>query len=167
MVFHATSAQVDFETEVDWQDKHRFLKTGFCTTLQANTARHEIQFGHCQKPTTRNNTLEQAMFEVLNHRYTDLSETRYGVAVLNDCKYGVSVEGGDIRLSLHKGGCRPDPRGDAGLHQFTYSFLPHMGGFSAENAVLPGYALNIALDCAARRTGLPVLPGSGCRPRDP
>ncbi len=144
MVFHAGSARVDFETVLDWQDKHRFLKVGFDTTVQSGSARHEIQFGHCLKPTTRNHSIEQAMFEVLNHRFTDLSETRYGVAVLNDCKYGVSVEGGDIRLSLHKGGCRPDPRGDAGNHRFTYAFLPHEGGFSASNTVLPGYELNAA-----------------------
>ena len=47
-----------------------------------------------------------------------------------------------MRLSLHKGGIRPDPRGDAGTHRVTYSFLPHMGGFSAETVIKPAYALN-------------------------
>lgn len=150
MVFYADSPRVDFETVIDWQDKHHFLKTSFDTTVKAPTARHEIQFGYAQKPTTRNNSYEQAMFEVVNHKYTDLSETRYGVAVLNDCKYGVSVEGSDIRLSLHKGGCRPDPRGDVGVHSFTYSFLPHAGGFSADTVVKPAYELN-----------LPALPFDG------
>ncbi len=142
MIFYSTTPRVDFETVIDWKDKHRFLKVDFNTTIMSNTARHEIQFGHCQKPTTRNNSIEQAMFEVLNHKFTDLSETRYGVALLNDCKYGISVEGSDMRLSLHKGGCRPDPRGDAGVHECVYSFLPHIGAFSSENVVLPAYSLN-------------------------
>lgn len=142
MVFYSTTPRVDFETIIDWKDKHRFLKVDFDTTIMTNFARHEIQFGHSLKPTTRNNSLEQAMFEVLNHKFTDLSETRYGVALLNDCKYGISVEGSDMRLSLHKGGCRPDPRGDEGVHECVYSFLPHIGGFSAENVVLPAYSLN-------------------------
>lgn len=143
MIFYAHSPRVDFETIIDWNAKHRFLKTAFDTTVKSNTARHEIQFGYCQKPTTRNNTLEQAMFEVLNHKYTDLSEPRYGISVLNDCKYGVSVEGSSIRLSLHKGGCNPDPRGDIGIHECVYSFLPHIGGFKAESVVHPAYCLNV------------------------
>jgi len=142
MIFYSTTPRVDFETIVDWKDKHRFLKVGFDTTVRSNFARHEIQFGHSLKPTSRNNSIEQAMFEVVNHKFTDLSETRYGVALLNDCKYGISVEGSDMRLSLLKGGCRPDPRGDVGVHEFVYSFLPHVGGFSAENVVLPAYSLN-------------------------
>lgn len=142
MIFYSTTAQVDFETIIDWKEKHRFLKVGFNTTVMSRTARHEIQFGNLQRPTSRNNSIEQAMFEVVNHKYTDLSETRYGVAILNDCKYGISVEDSDIRLSLHKGGTRPDPRGDEGVHECVYSFLPHVGGFSAENVILPAYSLN-------------------------
>ena len=142
MIFYSTTPRVDFETVIDWNDKHRFLKVDFDTTIVSNTARHEIQFGHCQKPTTRNNSYEQAMFEVVNHKFTDISETRYGVSILNDCKYGISVEGSDMRLSLHKGGCRPDPRGDAGIHECVYSFLPHTGDFSADNVILPAYGLN-------------------------
>ncbi len=142
MVFHAHTPRIDFETEIEWHDVRRFLKTAFDTSILARQARHEIQFGYATKPTTRNNAIEQAMFEVLNHKYTDLSETQYGCAILNDCKYGISVEGGSMRLSLHKGGIRPDPRGDAGTHRVTYSFLPHMGGFSAETVIKPAYALN-------------------------
>ena len=142
MIFYADDARVDFDTEMDWHDKRRFLKTAFDTSILARQARHEIQFGYAMKPTTRNNAIEQAMFEVVNHKYSDLSETQYGCAILNDCKYGISVEGGKMRLSLHKGGIRPDPRGDAGVHRVIYSFLPHMGGFNADTVIKPAYALN-------------------------
>ncbi len=64
--------------------------------------------------------------------------------MLNDCKYGVSVEGGSLRLSLHKGGTHPDYKGDHdGIHTCVYSFLPHMGGFGAENVIRPAYELNV------------------------
>lgn len=142
MIFHSHTPRVDFETQIDWHDKRRFLKAAFDTTILARQARHEIQFGYVCKPTTRNTTTEQSMFEVVNHKYTDLSEPGYGCAILNDCKYGISVEGGNMRLSLHKGGIRPDPRGDAGLHSVTYSFLPHNCGFSADSVIKPAYALN-------------------------
>lgn len=62
--------------------------------------------------------------------------------MLNDCKYGVSVRGGSIRLSLHKAGCRPDPTGDSGVHDVTYAFLPHPGPLSADTVIRPAYCLN-------------------------
>lgn len=141
MVFRASSPRIDFDTEVSWKERHRFLKAAFDLDLRADRARNEIQFGCCQRPTTRNTEQEQAMFEVCNHKYTDLSEPDQGAAVLNDCKYGVTVEGGSIRLSLHKGGCRPDDRGDSGLHRFCYSLFPHDFGFDSR-VVREGYLLN-------------------------
>lgn len=142
MIVYANSKEVRFETLIDWQDEHRFLKTAFDTTVFTDTARQEVQFGYIRRPTTRNNAEEKAKFEVSNHKYTDLSETRYGAALLNDCKYGISVEDSKMHLSLHKGGNRPDDRGDKGKHLCTYAFLPHQGGFCAENVIRPAYELN-------------------------
>ena len=149
-IYFADSPEIRFDTLMDWQDNHRFLKTAFDTSIQNNFARFEIQYGNVMRPTTRNDSVEKAKFEVVNHKYTDLSETRYGVAILNDSKYGISVEGGQMRLSLHKGGTRPDVEGDKGLHRTVYSFLPHNSGFGAESVIRPAYELNI-----------PVIQGKG------
>lgn len=143
MIFFADSPEVRFDTYMDWHDDHRFLKTAFDTNIREDFARQEIQFGCCKRPTTRNNSLEQAKFEVVNHKYTDLSEPNYGVTLMNDCKYGISVDGSKIRLSLHKGGNRPDIKGDHGNHHAVYSFLPHTSGFCAESVIHPSYELNI------------------------
>lgn len=149
-IYFADSAEIRFDTLMDWQDNHRFLKTAFDTSIRSDYARFEIQYGNVIRPTTRNNSVEKAKFEVVNHKYTDLSETRCGVAILNDSKYAISVEGGNMRLSLHKGGTRPDFNGDRGLHRTVYSFLPHAGGFSAESVIKPAYELNV-----------PVVAGKG------
>lgn len=149
MVVYADSDRIDFDTLLDWRDPHRLLKVGFDVNLLAASARQEMQFGHVERPTHRNTSREQAMFEVCNHKWTDLSENRFGVALLNDCKYGISVEGSDMRLTLQKGGCHPDPRGDAGVHEFTYAFLPHAGGFAAETVIRPAYELNVPARAAA------------------
>ncbi len=148
--YFADSAEIRFDTVMDWQDNHRFLKTAFDTSIQSDYARFEIQYGNVIRPTTRNNSIEKAKFEVVNHKYTDLSETRAGVAILNDSKYAIGVEGGNMRLSLHKGGTRPDFKGDTGVHKTVYSFLPHDGGFSANAVIKPAYELNI-----------PVVAGKG------
>jgi alpha-mannosidase len=143
MIFYADSAEVRFDTIMNWQDNHRFLKTAFDTSIHSDFVRQEVQFGYIKRQTNRNTAVEKAKFEVSNHKYTDLSETRYGVAVLNDCKYGVSVNASQIRLSLHKGGCRPDYKGDKGIHACCYSFFPHTEGFSANAVIKPAYQLNI------------------------
>lgn len=142
MIFYVGSPEIVFETKMDWQDDHRFLKAAFDTSIHTDYASQEIQFGYIRRTTNRNTEIEKAKFEVSNHKYTDLSETRYGAAILNDCKYAISVEGSAMHLSLHKGGCKPDYRGDKGIHTCVYAFLPHMGSMSAENVVRPAYMLN-------------------------
>lgn len=143
MIAFADSAEIRFDTLMDWNDNHRFLKAAFDTDISSDFSRCEIQYGNVLRPTTRNNSVEKAKFEIVNHKYTDLSETRYGAAILNDSKYAISVCGGQMRLSLHKGGNRPDYTGDHGKHRTVYSFLPHCGGFSAEAVIRPAYELNV------------------------
>jgi hypothetical protein len=43
--------------------------------------------------------LESAL-QVWSHRWMDLSEYGFGLALLNDCKYGASVQGSILSLSL-------------------------------------------------------------------
>ena len=143
MIFYSCDRKIVFETKMDWQDDHRFLKAAFDTSIQSRFARSEVQFGYVERATHRNTKWEKAKFEGSNHKYTDLSEPGYGIAVLNDCKYGISVENGRMWLSLHKGGCRPDDRGDKGIHRCAYALLPHKGGFCAESTIRPAYAFNI------------------------
>jgi alpha-mannosidase len=145
VVVHADSAQVDFETLVQWEEPHRYLGVEFPLAVHAPSARHEIQFGHIQRGTHRNFSEDRARFEVSQHKWSDLSEANFGVSLLNDSKYGLSVLGSRIRLSLMKGGGHPDPRGNPGAHRFTYALLPHTGGFSVESIVRPAYELNVPL----------------------
>ncbi len=157
-VFYADSRQIDYEMKLDWHDRHSLLKVGFDVNIRSAFVKNEIQFGHVDRPTTRNNSLECAKFEVCNHKWSDLSETNYGVAILNDCKYGISAEGSDMRLTLQRGGCRPDPITDFGVHTMKYALLPHIGPFSAESVVIPSYSFNhdvLVLDNA--KLSLPSL----------
>ena len=134
-VFYADSPRIDFETRVDWQERHGLLKAYFSTDIRSPFVKNEIQFGHIDRPTTRNNSIEEAKFEVCNQKWSDLCETHY-------CKYGMSALGGDMALTLMKGGSRPDPKTDTGVHTMRYALLPHTGAFSAESVVRPAYEFN-------------------------
>lgn len=149
VVFHSTTPRVDFDTRVDWHERYQFLKVGFALDVLAETARHEIQFGHVVRNTHDNTSQDRAQFDVCAHKWTDISETAYGVAFLNDCKYACTIKDGEYRLSLIKSGRRPDPRGDEGVHQFAYAMLPHEGGFSVESVVRPAYEFNVDVPVVA------------------
>ncbi len=143
MIFHADSRRIDFRTEVDWQETHRLLKTGFAVDVHAETCRGEIQFGHIQRPLHANTSFEQARFEVCAHKWMDISEGDYGVALLNDCKYGHDVLDDMLSLTLLRSAWAPDELADKGRHVFIYALLPHEGGFAAETVVREAYQLNV------------------------
>lgn len=141
-VFYADSPRVDFQTIVDWSAKHYILKAGFDLDLRSKEATCEIQYGNVKRPTHQSTSYDIAKFEVVNHKWTDISENRFGVALLNDCKYGVSFIDCNLTLTLMNGGCSPDDKADRGVHEMTYSLLPHMDSLRAENVIRPAYELN-------------------------
>ena len=89
----AGSRRLEFDTEVDWHEHHRFLKVAFPVAVRSTRATYEIQHGHIERPTVANTSWDEARFEVCGHRWADLSEPGYGVALLNDCKYGYDIRG--------------------------------------------------------------------------
>ena len=58
-------------------------------------------------------------FEVCHHKWLDVAENGYGVSVLNDCKYGVSVHDGVIGLSMLKSATDPNPAADKEHHSLS------------------------------------------------
>ena len=57
------------------------------------------------------------MFEAAAHRFIDLSEPGFGVALLNDAKYGHSVRDNVLGMSLLRSPIYPDPLADEGEQQ--------------------------------------------------
>ena len=124
---YATLPRIDFITEADWHEERVLLKAAFPVNVRSTRATYEIQFGSLERPTHWNTSWDWARFEVSGHRWADLSEGNYGVALMNDCKYGYDIKDQVMRLTLIKSAIRPDPLADKGYHQFTYSLLPHAG----------------------------------------
>lgn len=155
IVFHALTAQIDFESVLDWKERRALLKTAFDFDIISDFARHEIQFGHLERPMHWNQADDRAQFEVCAHKWTDISDNGFGMALLNDCKYGVCAKDGDFTLTLIKAGVHPDDRADAGRQFFTYSILPHAEPFSVEAVARPAYELNVPV--MARWTDAPEL----------
>ena len=135
------SPRLDFDTSIDWQERHILLKTAFPVQVLSPVASYEIQWGNVQRPTHRNTSWDWARFETCAHKWVDLSEGGYGVSLLNDCKYGHDIHDNVMRISLLRGTTMPDPQADLGEHRFAYSLLPHAGSWD-ENTIAAAYALN-------------------------
>lgn len=125
-------------------DNHRdvLLKTAFTVDVRSTRASYDIQYGFVERPTHENTSWDRARFEVVGHKWADLSQQDYGVSLLNDCKYGYSVRDNEITLSLLKSAKHPDPEADMGRHLFTYALLPHAGTVTEGGTIEAGCALN-------------------------
>lgn len=140
------SPRLDFETRIDWRERHILLKAAFPVEILAPTATHEVHWGNVQRPTHRNTSWDWARFETCAQKWVDLSEGSYGVALLNDCKYGHDIHGNVMRITLLRAPTYPDPEADQGWQQFTYSLFPHVNsagaGLSNHAVAAPAYSLN-------------------------
>lgn len=151
--------RIDFESEIDWQERHQMLKAAFPVDINSSRATYEIQYGSTERPTHKNTSWDEARFEVCGHRFVDLSEGGYGVALLNDCKYGHDVHDGVMMLSILRGPTYPDPIADMGKSSFTYSLLPHAGSADLPMLYAEAYALNspmVAVRATGEKTALPT-----------
>ena len=134
-------AQIDFDTTIDWREKHVLLKVAFPVDVLTPTATYEIQWGNVSRPTHRNTSWDWARFETCAQKWVDLSEGDYGVSLLNDCKYGHDIHHNVMRISLLRSPTMPDPVADQGEHHFAYSLLPHAGDWR-NGTIGAAYALN-------------------------
>ncbi|HEY3377020.1 MAG TPA: alpha-mannosidase, partial [Armatimonadota bacterium] len=141
----ANSRRIDFVTHIDWHEDHALLKVAFPVDIHSLRATFEIQYGHVERPTHKNTSWDVARFEVPAHKWADLSESDYGVALLNNGKYGYDVQGNVLRLTLLRAPKNPDPQADMGQHHFTYSLLPHRGELTNSGVPMAGYDLNVPL----------------------
>ncbi|XP_038622895.1 alpha-mannosidase 2C1 [Tachyglossus aculeatus] len=148
VVLDARCPYVRFQTQVDWHEAHKFLKVEFPARVRSPQATYEIQFGHLQRPTHFNTSWDWARFEVWAHRWMDLAEHGFGLALLNDCKYGASAHRNVLSLSLLRAPKAPDPTADMGHHRFTYAAMPHTGSFQDAGVIQAAYNLNFPLHVA-------------------
>ncbi len=139
----AGSRRVDFVTTVEWRERHKLLKVAFPVRVFANEAIHEIQFGHIRRPNHKSRPFDADRFEVAQHKWTALAEENRGVAVLNDSKYGVSVLGHTISLTLLRAAMGPDMNADRGAQVFTYALYAWNGSLADSGVVREGYDLNV------------------------
>jgi len=136
---------VRFDTEIDWRERRRMLRTAFPINVVTDKVECDIQFGSVERSTNENTSWQYAQFEICAQKWVDVSQADYGAAVLNNGKYGYRVKDTTIDINLLRSPCYPDTNADYGKHAFTYALYPHKGGRVEAKVNEHAYALNMPL----------------------
>ncbi len=132
-MLYAGSRNLEARVTLDWHERHKMLKFSFPVDLESPVATYETSYGHI----VRVNDGE----EDPGQRWIDVSGKRdgqpFGFTLINDAKYGYSVPGSDVRLSVARSAPfahhRPkvlDPNAehlwmDQGIQTFRMLLVPH------------------------------------------
>ena len=153
--FYHKSRRIDFRTRIRWKEAQTLLKAAFPLAVRANQATYEIQFGAIQRPTKPTDPHHKAKYEVPAQQWADLSEQKFGVSLLNDCKYGYDADVNTLRLTLLRSPHYPhaiDPVKlsdsrvtDQGDHTIGYALYPHAGDWRSGGSVQRAREFNLPL----------------------
>jgi alpha-mannosidase len=163
--FSLQGDQIDIDNEIDWHESHVLLKAAFPLAASGPFATYEIPYGTIDRATTRNNSWEQAQFEVPAMRWADLGGIgpdgkQHGLSILNQSKYGYDAVGNTLRLTLLRSPKWPDAEADMGHHHFHYALYPHAGTWKEALTVRHGYEYNYPLTAVVTTAHPGSLPAS-------
>ena len=131
----AGARRLEFRNRIVWRERHALLQAAFPLAVRSPRATYEMQFGVAERPTHANTQADAAQFEVPAHRFGDLSEHGFGVALLTPDTHGMSCHGSTMRISLLRAPTDPDPEADQGEHEIAYALMPHRGGWQEAGVV--------------------------------
>ena len=145
IILTAGSSRIDFVTDVDWNETFRMLRSEFPVNVFSDYATCDIQYGNINRPTHTNTSWDNAKLEICAHKFVDISQTNYGVAMLNDSKYGFRVVDNILDINLLRSPEYPGESADKGKHSFVYSLYPHEGNHIVAKVAQEAYNLNCPL----------------------
>lgn len=131
---------------INWQEKHKMLRIAFVTDVDTDRVNCETQFGYVRRSTRSNTTQEQAQIEMVAHKWIALSRPGLNFVLLNDCKYGYSVNDNVIELNAIRGTDYPAKQLDFGEHEFRYGIYADDGA-DLTATVRAGWEFNVAPIC--------------------
>jgi alpha-mannosidase len=153
--------RVAYRLRVDWREIGSreggtpHLRIRFPLALRGRPQpRYEIPFG-----SIRRDLLDGE--EVPAQRWADLSEAGgAGVTLVNSSKYGFSVEGSALDMTLLRASIDPDPLPDLGEHIIEWALVPHGEGWTVGQGTRAGEEMNVplvVLSCGIHEGDLPAM----------
>ncbi len=144
--------QIDVKVMVDWNEEWKMLKLQFPLNLNFIKATYEIPYGHIERPTNGEEEPGQSWIDASG--VVRDSHQLYGLSLLNDGKYSFDVARKVLSMTVlrspvyaHHDPFMPPPDSqyvfmDQGVQHFTYTLLPHSGGWEGSGVVKRAAELN-------------------------
>ncbi|MDR1722526.1 MAG: hypothetical protein LBR84_01125 [Tannerella sp.] len=137
----AGSRNIEGNVSLNWHEKLKMLKFSFPVDVESPKATYETPYGHIVRATNGE--------EDPGQRWIDMTGNGGGLTIFNDAKYGYSVHGSDVRITVtrsapyahHGPGKLSDlaPEGnyiwmDQGIQTMRLLLTPHSGDWKTINA---------------------------------
>jgi alpha-mannosidase len=142
-MLYAGARALEARVALDWHEHQKILKFSFPVDVENPRPTYEVAYGYKVRKAEGD--------EDPGQRWIDLSGDRagkeYGLAVINDAKYGYSVQDNDMRISIVRGAAyaqhepaKLEPNGeylwqDQGEQTIRLLLLPHTGGWQEAGVV--------------------------------
>ena len=136
-LLYAGSRQIEVRSTLDWHEHLKMLKFSFPVNVDHPKATYEIAYGAMERATEGE--------EDPGQRWVDVTGSKdgkpFGLAVVNDSKYGYSVQDSDLRVSIARGAVyanhEPSPLKpgvdydwmDQGVQRMRMLLMPHDGSW--------------------------------------
>ncbi len=144
--------QIDVHVAVDWREKHQMLKLRFPVNLDFRSATTEIPYGHIERPANGEEYPGQSWIDISGQGRK--RRELYGLSLANDAKYSYSFDRDVMDMTILRSPvyANHDPKKpdadreyrymDQGLQEFSYTLLPHAGGWQNSEIVQVAAQLN-------------------------
>ncbi len=134
MTLRADCEQIDFEMEVDWHGHDQLLRVVFPTSVKQGEAYYDQPYGYVKRSGTS--------IESPGQKWIDYSNQAFGISLLNNGKYGFTINNGVMTMSVVRGARDMDPRMDEGKHSFKYALIAHSSGWRDADIPLKAWQFN-------------------------
>lgn len=142
-ILYAGSGNLEAKVNLDWHEHHKMLKFSFPVAVESPSAIYETSYGHIERDANGYENPGQRWIDVSGKQNGSTS----GLTVINDAKYGYSVLGNDMRISIARSPvyAHHNPRAldvnaeyqwmDQGIQTFRMLLVPHKGSWKESNIV--------------------------------
>lgn len=135
------------------------LRMLYPTCLHQPKARYEIPFGSIERSLNRGEEVPSLRWANTSGYLKD-STVRAGLLLLNDCKYGHSMEKSTLGLTLLRSSYSPDPLPELGSHTMRMALVPYGGDLTPAEMVRLGASFNHPLQIIYTDTHKGILPSA-------
>ncbi|HWR15004.1 MAG TPA: glycoside hydrolase family 38 C-terminal domain-containing protein [Terriglobales bacterium] len=134
-LLYATGRDLEARVTLDWHEHQKMLKFAFPVNVEDPKATYEIAYGAMERSTNGDEDPGQRWIDVSGRS----GSQTYGLAVVNDAKYGYSANGSEMRVSVARAPvfAHHDPRTldpgtdyqwmDQGVQSLRILLIPHSG----------------------------------------